>query len=103
MSFPLKFDAVVSLSGAIGASYTTLISSIPRHTRQLIITNSLDAAVMLSFDGGTTDHLPLLANQSFVFNLDDQDTLVHAGSALQVKDIGTTSSGTIYASVLKAD
>lgn len=105
MSYIVKFDALTSLAfGALSSTYATLITSIPRRTRQIALTNSLNDSVTVSFDGGTTDHLVLLASQSYILNLAETDAIDHALSALKIKSTGSDpTSGTIYASVLRTD
>ena len=104
-SFLLKFNAVSSVAfGGVTSTYANLVASLPRRVRQIALANSLDASVTLSFDGGTTDHLVLLASQSYTLNLAEQDALVHATKALQIKSTGSDpGAGTIYASVLRVD
>lgn len=47
--------------GGVGAVYATLLNA-PQNVRMLIITNTLNLECIISFNGGTTDHLYLPAN-----------------------------------------
>lgn len=46
--------------GSVGAGYAALLTT-PQNVRMLTITNSLNVECVVSFDGGTTDHLYLPA------------------------------------------
>lgn len=102
-----KFNAVSSLAnGSISGSYATILSSIPSDIVCIIITTTLDGAVMLSFDGGTTDHLPVpkATNdtspiQIWLASEFGKGFCAHSGSALKVKTIDSLTAGSLYISV----
>jgi len=81
----IGFEALSELAPAgIGATYATL-ATLTFHAKQLLFVNSLDGDVVLSFDGGTTDHVRLPASTSLSLNFTDNEHLL-AGTVIQVKD-----------------
>lgn len=87
----------------ITASYTDVITSLPAEPRQITIVSTLDQPVVLSFDGGVTDHLVVPASMTYTININfnSGDYFRNAGSALQVKEVGNPTTGNLYVSILK--
>lgn len=101
-----KFNAVNSLAnGSISGTYASVVSSIPSDIVSIIVTSTLDGAVMLSFDGGTTDHLPILKSTSgspieiYLASELGKGFSAHSGSAIKVKTIDSLTTGSIYISL----
>lgn len=81
--------------GSVGAGYAALLTT-PQNVRMLIITNSLNTECVVSFNGGTTDHLYLPANQGV--SLDFGSNWLNHNGTISVKHNGSApASGAIAA------
>jgi hypothetical protein len=79
MSFNLKTKAWIEpvrwiLGSAVDATYQALTNasgeeSISNPSRLWLIQNATDGDIMISIDGGTNMHIPLLTGTSFVFDI----------------------------------
>ncbi len=106
MSF-YKYETIASLGHAgFAGTYTTVVTTIPSEAIEIIVTTTLDESVMLSFDGGVTDHvaIPKTADAGGPIRIElacdcCRGYSYHAGSAIKVKDIGTPTAGSIYISI----
>lgn len=86
---------------SIGATYTQVgvASSFPGIA--ILIQNFTNAAIMFSFTG-RTDHFPLAANTSFIFDIQsdkqlNNDVYLMAGTGYFVKElVGAPTSGSVY-------
>ena len=106
-----QWTAVYSIADtAFAGTYTVITSAtIPSEAVAMRITTTLDQSCMLSLDGGTTDHLPVTktgaGGNAQIIPLTDQGGrgpgyTGFAGNAVYVKDIGTSSTGSLYISFL---
>lgn len=88
-----EFQALES-EATIGAAYTA-VATLAAGTRQVILDNQTNGDVMVSMDGGTTDHFHLKGGDKLILNLFALG-LTSVGE-INIKD-GTTPSnaGTFY-------
>ncbi len=103
------FDAVRELAaGSISGSYAALGTPTSDHTRMLIISNSTNQEVYISFDG-TTDNLRMAANSFKLLDLAankirDDGLFIASGTQISVKFVSTTtSSGAVWAEVMSGE
>jgi hypothetical protein len=103
MTEPLfyKFQAVSSLAfGGISGTYATVVTAIPEDAVYMCVSTTLDGAVMLSLDGGTSDHLAVTKsanNCPQVIRISPEGgQTYHRGAAIKVKTIEAVSAGSIY-------
>lgn len=83
-------------AASIGATYSDVVAAQPRRVRKIYIQSTMDGDVLLSLDGGTTDHIRVpeapqvgAADREVVqieLNFDSEDAWAYAGQALQAKD-----------------
>ncbi len=105
-----SFEAVRSLaSGSIAASYANVGSVTTHPARIVLLQNMTDAGVMISFDGGVTDNIPLAANTSTVLDLSSDAVgrsimQLAANTQIAVKRLsGAPTTGSFYVSVVYAN
>ena len=104
-SIIMRAEAVRSLAfGSIGASYAAVGDKLTKPARMVIIQNFTDADLMFSFDG-SIDHIPLKSDSSIILDLTANKTdtggfFLEIGTSMNVKRIGTPSSGDVYVSVI---
>ena len=96
-----KFDALRSVAAAgIGATYVSVGAVFEDEILVIhICENTLDGDVVLSFDGGTTDHYQVTAGaeREIVFR---GRTNIYHGKNLSIKDgASAASTGSIFFSV----
>ena len=101
-SIPLTQLTVAAAS--ITASYTS-IGSFSSPIEVIYIMSTLDQPVQLSFDGGNTDTIPVAAGSTvpvfFALNFKN-NRMVLAPSTIDVKRIGTPTTGNLYVSAFSA-
>ena len=86
--------------GSVTAAYATLVSSVQGRGICLHFFNSLDAAIVVSLDGGTTDWGLIPAGLSWTIDLGAND-IEYSGTS-SVKDNGAANtSGFISCSVTR--
>lgn len=79
--------------GSVGATYAEIVD-VTQRAKVLIIQNTLNDSVTISFDGGTTDHLVLAAGTSVTIDL-IANGLSHTGSVHQKRTSGAPTSGSL--------
>lgn len=90
-------------SAGIGATYADLGSVFNDYVIVIMITNSLNGDVMLSFDDGVTDHIWLPAGQDLILDLRSNGYRFPLATQIQIKDGDTApTSGTIALTLIKA-
>jgi hypothetical protein len=103
----IRIEAVRTRAfGTIGAAYTTVGTKITNPAQMFLIQNFTDIPVMISFDGGTVDHIPLPAYGGFVFDnttnkaASADGLYVSKGTQIAVKQIGAVAAtlGAVYVS-----
>ena len=106
MGNQLRVTPVQTLAfGSIGASYTQVGVASMFAGIAILIQNFTDADIMFSFTGHT-DHFPVSANTSFIFDIMSDKTLnndiyLSAGTGYFVKELTTPpSSGAVYVTVI---
>lgn len=85
---------------SVTSSYTTLLGPVAGRGVVILITNSLNAEVFLSLDGGTTDFiwLPVAAGMA----IDLSANMAEYSGTISIKDLGShPGSGSICASVIR--
>lgn len=101
----LRAEALRSLAfGSILSSYVSIGTPINEPSRMMIIQNFTDADLLFSFTGHT-DHLPIKANSSIIFDAttnktNNADYFFSAKTHVHVKRIGTPTTGSVYVSTL---
>lgn len=100
-----KWTAVASLADTAFAGTYTKITTMPQEAIKMRIVSTLDASCMISLDGGTSDHLPIKKTSDNVQEVlelaaGEGGLSSHKGSDVHVKDIGTSTTGSIYVSFL---
>lgn len=105
-----SFEAVRSLaSGSIVAGYTNVGTATTNPARIVLLQNMTDAGVMISFNGGVNDHIPLAANMSTVLDLASDAVgrsimQLPANTQIAVKRLsGAPTTGSFYVSVVYAN
>ena len=96
-----KFDALRSIAAAsIGATHVTVGDALQDEVMAIhVCENSLDGDVVISFDGGTTDHYQLTsgAEREIVFRGRAKD---YIGKKIAVKDgASAPTTGSIFFAV----
>ena len=96
-------EAVRSLAyTGISGTYAKVGTPSSNPSRQILITNNTNAAIMVSLDG-VTDNFPLLAGAAFIDDICSNKT--EQGGSLQLKQgtqfwvkqlVGAPSSGSVY-------
>lgn len=79
--------------GSVGATYAEIVD-VTQRARIVVIQNTLNANVTLSFDGGTTDHLILQSGTSVTLDL-AASGMTHTGSVQQKYTSGAPTSGAL--------
>lgn len=104
----LRSDAVRSLAfGSIGATYANVGTALEYPTRVLIVQNTTDVLLMLSFAGGV-DHIPFPSGAIMILDVSsdrvtDGGYFISKKTQLQVKYVsGAPSSGTFYVTAMHA-
>ena len=101
----IRIEAVRTRAfGTIGVAYITVGTPIVNPAQIFVIQNFTDIPVMISFDGGVVDHLPLAAYSSFIIDnttnrAQNADGLyVSKGTQISVKQIGAVAAtlGAVY-------
>lgn len=96
----IKPEQVYSLAhGSFAGTYVEILAEIPHDTVEIAVLSTCDAAVMLSLDGGTTDHepVPAASSKQLIWRANEShDRTTVAGNAIHVKDIGTPTAGSVY-------
>jgi hypothetical protein len=101
----MKFEAMrVYAFGSITASYTAIGSATEPSVHQFILTNTTNQGLRFSFDG-STDHIYLASNTSFVSDVNANKSGNHlflgAGVTLYVKHEGSAPTvGNVYFSTM---
>lgn len=100
-----KFEALRSLAfGGVGASYAAVGAALANPSNLLVLNNSLDVGVLVSFDG-STDHTFLAVNETLQISFGGAKEGTGKSSlpkrtVISIKQaVGAASSGTFYASV----
>lgn len=88
--------------GSVGAGYGNLLASIPGRGYILTITNSLDADVWISLDGGTTDYVRLPAGVGISLDFGASE-VEYAGTVSVKYGTGAPTSGFISCGVVRAE
>lgn len=103
----LRIEALRTLAfGSIGAAYANLGTPFANPANMVIIENNTDVAVMLSWDGGVVDHLPLPAYTCIVFDnttnrAKDDGFYMTKGTQMAVKRrAGAPSLGSVDVTVI---
>lgn len=79
--------------GDVGAAYAEIVD-VTQRAKLLVIQNTLNASVTISFDAGTTDHLILAAGNSVTIDL-QANNMTHTGSVHQKRTSGAPTAGTL--------
>lgn len=98
---PVEFEAARSVAfGSVTSSYVAVGSATSFIARSIVIANTLDAAVWLSFDG-TTDDIYVPASTHIMLNLRQVGLHLNSGTTISVKDDGSSpTAGKLVVSVL---
>lgn len=89
---------VAAFTGAGNNTYFTAVAATKYDG--VIIQNALDAAIVVSFDGGTTDHITMDAGDNLTINFREFGLIMKGAIAL--KDNGSSpTSGTVRILLLK--
>ena len=89
--------------GSIGAAYMGVGTAIDNPARIIIVQNYTDANLLFSFDG-TNDHFPLSESSQLIIDIAgnkirEQGIYLAEGQRLYVKELGTTTTGSVYLTV----
>ena len=102
------FDEIRSLGFAgISGSYANIGSALTKMARAFIAVNDTDGDMMISLDGGTTDHLYLPAGSFQLFDVGanaqqaDDKYVLEIGTQFAVKQVTAPTEKSIYISVLR--
>jgi len=105
----LDFEAQRSLAAAgIGAAYAAVGGALAHPAFQFKIDNQTDALLQFSIDG-VTDHFVLNSGQSWINDCNTNRSgeskafVLPVGTILYVKDIGASTTGSVYFTVIYAD
>ena len=84
-------------------SYTAVGSAVGSREAVVLvkITNTLDVAVLISYDSGSTDHEVVQAGESLVLDLSQNSMHLLKGETVEAKLVSAASSGTVYVSMYK--
>jgi hypothetical protein len=84
----------VTAFGAIGAAYASAVD-LPDGTKVVIVDNQTNGDVMVSFDGGVSDHLHVKAGDVMSYNLASSGLVTTAD--VQIKDgTAVSTAGSFY-------
>lgn len=104
----LRSEAQRSLAAAsIGAAYANIGTPLARIVRVLIVQNYTDALLQFSFADGV-DHFVLPAGGQLILDVTTNEIansmgfFISKGTQLQVKEIGTPTTGAVYVSTFYA-
>lgn len=86
--------------GSVAAAYGDLLTSVKGRGVVLVITNSLDAEVTISLDGGTTDFIWLPAGVGLTLDL-GANSAEFSGTVSVKYTSGAPTSGAIAAGVIR--
>lgn len=79
-------EAMRQLAGsAVTTSYANLGAVLAGNALVIVFTNGADKDMVVSLDGGTTDHIYLPAGSVKALDLGDKDLGITAGAQIQVK------------------
>jgi hypothetical protein len=100
---PAIFDAYREIEGtSLSTTYANVGSTLASDAHIIHVFNTCDATVILSFDGGTTDHYKLDANEAFTLDLKTSQTVMAKGIQIQAKDAGSTpTAGSIRITIVR--
>lgn len=100
-STSIQFNAVISLdTSTLAGSYTAFGSGFTYPVRILHLVNNSDVNVTISFDGGTTDHIVVLAGSFVLYDFgtnkgESAPALeLKAGSPMMIN--GSAGTGLVY-------
>lgn len=86
--------------GSVTGSYTTLIGPIPGRGVIIMISNSYNAEVWISLDGGTTDFICLQPSQGMTIDLSTNDA--EFSGTVSIKSQGSApTSGVMSVGVIR--
>lgn len=93
--------------GSIGAGYAAVGTALAHPAVFVLFVNQTDAALQVSLDG-TNDAFPILAGQSFPFNVSsnkvaERGLFIGEGTVFYVKTITAITSGSMYISAWYAE
>lgn len=89
--------------GSVGASYGTLIGPIAGRGVVIFIANSLNAGVILSLDGGTTDFIRLPAATPITIDLGANSAEYSGRISIKQDGAGAPTSGFISCGVIRVN
>lgn len=108
VSVELRAEPQRSLAfGSIGASYAVIGSALDRQIRILNVQNLTDATLQFSFDG-INDHFVLPSNGFLLIDIttnrieQSSGFFISIGTTINVKRIGTPSTGSVYVTSMYA-
>jgi hypothetical protein len=105
MGSNIRIEAVRTRAfGTIGAAYATVGTPISNPAQMFLVQNFTDIPVMISFDGGVVDHIPVPAYGGIVFDntanraIEADGLYVSKGTQIAVKQIGIVAAtlGAVY-------
>jgi len=89
--------------GSVAVGYGTLQGPIAGRGVCLLIANSLNAGIVISLDGGTTDFLRLPASTSFTIDLGANGVEFSGTVSIKQDGAGAPSSGFISCGVIRVN
>lgn len=108
MSNRAIFDTLRSLaSGSLSGSYANIGSALSVPGCAFRVTNNTDGDLIISLDGGITDHL-FVGSGSFVLYdvranhrpANQGDYMIEAGTQFSAKESTSTTTGSVYVDVM---
>ena len=103
-----KFDAIRSLGFAsITGAYANLGTALTKMCRAFILVNDTDGDLMISLDGGITDHLYLPAGSFQLFDVgsnaqqEDDKFVLPVGTQFAVQQVTVPTVKAVYLSILR--
>lgn len=101
---PAIVDAFREIEGtALSTTYANVGAVLGSDAHIVLAFNTCDDTIVLSLDGGTTDHIKLDANEAFTLDLKTSQLVLAKGVQIQAKDLGSTpTAGSLRISIIRS-